>query len=137
MTQNPRAFISFDFDHNDGNKMYFVGQSRNSRTPFTIQDWSSKEALSQSKWEEIIETKVGRCHIMIVLVGRHMATATGVKKEIAMAKRKNVPIFGVYVDSANSLSALPEGLPRSRVIAWEWGKIAQMIAQTSKEGKNQ
>lgn len=136
MPTNPRTFISFDFDHNDPQKLYFAGQAKNSRTPFNIQDWSSKFALAQSQWESIIEDKISRCHIMIVLVGRYMASASGVAKEIAMAKRKDVPLFGVYVDSANTLSTLPVGLPRSRVVAWEWDKIAQMVAQASTEGKN-
>ena len=35
---DPRAFISFDFDHNETERMLFVGQSKNSRTPFAIQD---------------------------------------------------------------------------------------------------
>ena len=38
---NPRAFISFDFDHNELQRNLFVGQSKNSRTPFSIEDWSS------------------------------------------------------------------------------------------------
>jgi hypothetical protein len=42
---NPRAFISFDFDNNLTEKNLFVGQAKNSRTPFSIEDWSSKESL--------------------------------------------------------------------------------------------
>ena len=45
---DPRAFISFDFDNNLNNKTLFVGQIKNSRTPFSAQDWSSKEPLSQA-----------------------------------------------------------------------------------------
>ena len=33
---DPRSFISFDFDHNENDKTLFVGQSKNSKTPFTI-----------------------------------------------------------------------------------------------------
>ena len=33
---DPRAFISFDFDHNETEKTLFVGQSKNSKTPFSI-----------------------------------------------------------------------------------------------------
>ena len=49
---DPRAFISFDFDHNQTDKNLFVGQIKNSRTPFSAQDWSSKEPLPQSTWEK-------------------------------------------------------------------------------------
>lgn len=133
---DPRAFISFDFDHNEGQRKYFVGQSVNSRTPFNIQDWSSKEELENAKWQEIIAAKVNRCHLMIVLVGKSMSTAKGVEKEISMAIEKNVPVFGVYVDGANSSSDLPKGLSRNRVVPWEWDKIASSIETCMKEGKN-
>ncbi|UHO40606.1 TIR domain-containing protein [Chryseobacterium capnotolerans] len=133
---NPRAFISFDFDNNAGEKMYFVGQAVNSRTPFNIEDWSSKEALAQSTWQKIIEDKMKRCNMMIVLVGRNMGTATGVNKEIDMAIKNNVPFFGVYVAGANSSSILPVGLARNRVIQWTWDGIAKAISQMMKEGKN-
>lgn len=133
---HPRAFISFDFDHNETARMLIVGQSKNPRTPFDIQDWSSKSALPQSQWEALISDKIGRCHMLIVLVGRNMSTATGVNKEIAMAKAKNIPVFGIYVDGANTLSTLPIGLPRNRVITWEWDKIAAAIQQMMREGGN-
>lgn len=133
---SPRAFISFDFDHNETAKHLFIGQSRLSRTPFTIEDWSSKAHLPQNEWERRIEEKIRKCNMLIVLVGRHMSSAGGVAKEIAFANANNIPVFGVYVDSANTLSTLPTGLSRGRVISWEWDKIASAINQMMREGKN-
>lgn len=133
---NPRAFISFDFDHNETEKTLFVGQSKNSKTPFSIQDWSAKSSMPQSKWEAIVEEKIKKCNMVIVLVGKYMASATGVKKEIKMAKNNNVPVFGVYVGGANTTSNLPDGLSRTRVVKWEWDKIAEMIDKMMGEGKN-
>lgn len=133
---NPRAFISFDFDNNEGQKKYFVGQSINSKTPFNIEDWSSKEHLPQKEWENLIEAKIKKCNMLIVLVGKSMSSAIGVNKEIAFAKKHSVPIFGVYVDDANSNSILPIGLQRNRTIEWSWLKIASAVSQMMREGKN-
>ena len=133
---DPRAFISFDFDHNEVEKILFVGQTKNSRTPFAIEDWSSKTSLPQSQWEKIIADKINKCNFLIVLVGKTMASATGVAKEIAFAKEANVPVFGVYIDGAGASSNLPDGLQRNRTISWEWDKIADAIDQAMKEGKN-
>lgn len=133
---DPRAFISFDYDHNDSEKILFVGQSKNSKTPFTIQDWSAKYSMPESKWEEIVEEKIKKCNMLIVLVGNYMASAIGVKKEIKMANKSNVPVFGVYVGGANIRSNLPEGLERGRVVKWEWDAIAEAIKQVMKEGRN-
>ena len=133
---DPRAFVSFDYDHDDTQKVLFVGQAKNSKTPFTIQDWSAKSSMAQSKWEAIVKEKINKCNMVIVLSGKTMASATGVAKEIAMAKEQDVPVFGVYVDGANSSSNLASGLQRNRTIAWDWGKIASAINQMMGEGKN-
>jgi hypothetical protein len=133
---DPRAFVSFDYDHNEPEKNLFIGQSKNSKTPFSIQDWSAKSSMKESEWEEIVETKIRKCNMVIVLVGKCMASAKGVVKEIKMAKDNDVPIFGVYVDDANTNSNLPDGLARSRVVDWDWDKIADKIDEMMEQGKN-
>lgn len=133
---DPRAFISFDFDNNSNEKLLFAGQAKNSKTPFNIEDWSSKTSLPQKQWEAIIEEKINKCNMLIVLVGKKTSSATGVVKEITFAKSQNIPIFGVYVGGASSTSDLPTGLQRNRTIDWDWGKIANAIDQVMKEGKN-
>lgn len=134
---DPRAFVSFDFDHDEVSKILFVGQAKKeSPTPFTVADWSSKSTLPQREWERLVKDKINRCHLMIVLVGRYMATATGVSKEIQFAREGAVPFFGVYVDGANTSSSLPVGLARNRVIPWTWPGIAAAIDQMMGEGKN-
>ncbi len=134
---DPRAFISFDFDHNETDKILFAGQAKtNSPTPFTVHDWSSKSSLPQDQWEKLINSKMASTNMCIVLVGRSMATATGVVKEIAMAKGLNVPVFGVYVDGAGALSTLPAGLQRNRTVAWKWDLVAAAVDQMTGEGKN-
>lgn len=133
---DPRAFISFDFDHDETERNLFVGQSKNSKTPFSIEDWSSKSSLPQAQWEALIKSKINKCNMLIVLSGKTMASATGVSKEITMAKDQNVPVFGVYVDGANTSSNLPTGLARNRTISWNWDNIANAIDQMMGEGKN-
>lgn len=133
----PRAFLSFDYDHNLTSKNLFAGQAKSdSPTPFVIEDWSSKSVLPEAQWEALIAKKIASCHMLIVLVGQSMSSAYGVAAEIAMAKDKNVPVFGVYVDGADSSSTLTSGLARNRVIGWNWNNIAAAINQMMGEGKN-
>lgn len=134
---DPRAFVSFDFDHNGSDRVLFTGQAKSdSPTPFTVEDWSSTSTLPQREWEALIKKKISNTHVCIVLVGTYMASADGVAKEITMAKDLNVPVFGVYVGAAGSTSTLPPGLTRSRTVAWQWDKIAGMIDACMQEGKN-
>jgi hypothetical protein len=133
---DPRAFVSFDFDNDADKRDLFIGQAKNSRTPFNIEDWSSKRVLPEKEWQDLIEAKIKKCNMLIVLVGPKTATATGVIKEISFALEHNVPIFGVYVSGASSTTTLPAGLLRGRTIAWEWEKIANWVDVCMTEGKN-
>ena len=133
---DPRAFISFDFDNNSDEKILFAGQAKHSKTPFSIEDWSSKESLPQAQWRRLISDKIAKTNLLIVLVGKTTYYAAGVVEEIAMAKANDVPVFGVLVGGATTLTTLPAGLTSGRVITWEWDKIASAINQVMKEGKN-
>jgi hypothetical protein len=133
---DPRAFISFDFDHDSDQRVLFAGQSKHSKTPFNIQDWSSKEELAPTKWEATLKDKINRCDLMVVLVGKNTSSARGVAKEITFAIDQNVPFFGVYVDGAGTSTSLPHGLNRNRTIAWTWDGIASAVKQMMGEGKN-
>lgn len=53
-----------------------------------------------------------------------------------MAKEKDVPVFGVYVDGAGTASVLPVGLPRNRTIPWTWPGVGAAVKQMMGEGKN-
>ena len=134
---DPRAFVSFDFDHDETPKILFCGQAKKeSPTPFTVQDWSSKSSLPQAEWEQLINAKINLCHMLIVLVGRHMASASGVAKEIAMAVEQDVPVFGVYVDGAGAMTTLPTGLGRGRTVTWTWPNVGAWVDRCMNEGKN-
>jgi hypothetical protein len=133
---DPRAFISFDFDNNSDEKVLFAGQAKHSKTPFSIEDWSSKESLPQAQWRRLISEKIAKTNMLIVLVGKTTYNAAGVIEEIAMAKDSDVPVFGVFVGGATTTTTLPTGLTSGRVIAWEWDTIASAIDQVMKERKN-
>jgi hypothetical protein len=72
----------------------------------------------------------------IVLVGPYTYRAMGVVKEIEMARRQDVPYFGVYVAGAGWNTSLPMGLDRNRVVDWNWRDTANAVNQMMREGKN-
>ena len=134
---DPRAFVSFDFDHDETWRNLFAGQAKkDSPTPFTVQDWSSRTELPEEEWEKEMTKRIAATNMCIVLVGRYMSSAIGVAAEIAMAKDKKVPVFGVYVDGAVSSSTLPSGLARNRTVEWKWATIAALVDLAMTEGKN-
>jgi len=118
-----RAFISFDYDHDVDLKNLLVGQARNPDSPFEIADWSLKSA--QADWEKRCRERIKRCDVVIVIVGAHMATATGVKKEVAMARQESIPMFGLRGRPDRPCRA-PPGFPK--VYRWTWGNLKKLIA---------
>ncbi len=128
--RTPRTFISFDFDHDLDAKTLFVGQAKNSRTPFTVVDASLKRAMPPRKWVAAVRERMSRCDLVVVLVGKRMASARGVHTEVRIARELGVPMFGVYVNDATDSCRLPPGLRRGRVIPWTWGGIAESIDGT-------
>jgi hypothetical protein len=133
----PRAFTSFDYDHDATSQVLFCGQAdKDSPTPFTVANWSQPTELPQAEWEALNKARINNCHMLIVLVGKFMASATGVAKEIQMAKDQDVPVFGVYVNGGDSNSVLPAGLQRNRTVTWTWANVAACVDQMMTEGKN-
>ena len=114
-----RVFISFDYDHDDDLRNLLVGQAANPDSPFEIADWSLKE--SRSDWVAEVTKRIRNCHVVIVIVGKHMASANGVKKEIAIARQQGVRMFGLR----GRPGAVPDGFPK--VYRWTWDNLKALI----------
>lgn len=119
-----RAFISFDFDNDQALKHFFAGQFKLPESPFAAADWSMKETAPQADWECEAESRIKRSDIVIVLVGRNTHIASGVRKEVSMARRLYKPIVQVigYKDSH------PTPVPNAgRLIRWSWANLRNIL----------
>ena len=132
----PLAFISFDINHNQFERTRFMAEAGSCSTTFAVDDWSAGDQSPRSEWEKFVRGKIGRCDLMIVLVGTHMDEAPQVEKEIEFARQRNVPYFGVYVGDADPEYPLPDGLPANRTIPYDWNRIGAAVDQLMREGKN-
>jgi antiphage defense system Thoeris ThsB-like protein len=90
-----RAFISFDFDHDEDLRNLLVGQAKNPDTPFEIQNWSVKEPMT-GDWKEKVWTRIRRTDLTIVICGESTHTATGVAAELSITREENKPYFLLY-----------------------------------------
>jgi hypothetical protein len=86
-----RAFISFDFDHDEDLRNLLVGQAKNPDTPFEIHNWSVKEPMT-GDWKEKVRTRIRSTDLTIVICGESTHTATGPQSYPSHTKRRN-PIF--------------------------------------------
>src|SRR5207237_4319662 len=87
-----RAFISFDFDHDEDLRTLLVGQAKNPDTPFEITDWSVKEAMT-GDWKEKARRRIRQVDLVIVVCGEYTHTATGVSAELNIARDEKKPYF--------------------------------------------
>ena len=132
----PIAFLSYDVRNNQRERNEFIRQLNETEVKLTIEDSSPRGELPVSDSLKLLRGNIGRSRMMIVLVGTSTADAEAVAEEIEVAKDRNVPYFGVYVDGADESTELPPDLPRNRTIPWDWMRIEAAIKQLLAEGKN-
>ena len=120
------VFVSFDFDNDKVLKDFIVGQAKNSDSPFSVADFSLKEAAPEKDWETKAESAISRSDVLIVMLGPKTATASGVKKEIAIAKRLGKTRFQIigYQEGSCDLAATDGG----RCYAWDWENLKKLLA---------
>lgn len=120
-----RAFISFDYDNDEGLKNLLNGQAKNNNIPFYFDDWSVKEPFPQASWKDDVRTKIKQSHFMIVILGLNTHNASGVIEEIKIANEEQVPCFGVYQQDGKQ-RYVPKGLGK-RYVTWDWTEIRNAI----------
>lgn len=91
----PRAFISFDYDHDEWLKHLFVWQIKNSQTPFYFEDWSAKEPRPQKTWKDHCKEKMNKCDVVLVLCWEFTYNCSGVKAEIEIAHELDLPVIWI------------------------------------------
>src|SRR5207245_9625034 len=87
-----RAFISFDFDHDEDLRNLLSGQSKNPDSPFEIKDRSLKEPLT-GDWKEKVRRRMDNIDIVVVICGEQTNKARGVAAELTIARDAEKPYF--------------------------------------------
>ncbi|MFV7763314.1 TIR domain-containing protein [Shewanella algae] len=70
-----RAFISFDYDNDEGAKIMLAGQAKFQDSPFEFKDNSVKNHLL-GDWKEKVRRRMDNVDVVIVLCGTKTHTAT-------------------------------------------------------------
>ncbi|MEK6741987.1 MAG: TIR domain-containing protein [Nitrospirota bacterium] len=121
-----RAFISFDFDHDEDLRNLLVGQARNSDTPFDLADWSLKDALS-GNWRDKVRTRIRSCDVVIVICGVYTNNATGVSAEVNIAREESIPYFLLWGRSDKSCTKPLAALETDKIYKWTWDNLKALI----------
>jgi len=122
-----RTFISFDAEHDEDLRVLLAGQAKNSDTPFSIMDFSVKEALS-GDWESKVRTRIKGCDLVIVICGEHTDTASGVSTELQIAREEGIPYFLLWGRSGKTCVKPTAALPSDKIYKWTWDNLKALIA---------
>lgn len=125
-TQKVPVYISFDYDHDSDLKTLLVGQGANEGSPFSIADWSIKEASSD--WKDKARKRIKRVEQVIVLCGEYTDTATGINAEIEIAREEEKPYFLLAGRVSGNNKKPAAALSADKIYSWTWDNLKTLIA---------
>lgn len=121
-----RAFISFDFDHDEDLKNLLAGQAKHPDSPFEIHDWSVKEPI-RGDWKEKVRTRIRKTDLTIVICGVSTHTASGVATELSITREEGNPYFLLW-GHADKNCTKPTSAPSSeKIYKWTWDNLEALI----------
>lgn len=121
-----RAFISFDYDHDEGAKIMLAGQAKHPDSPFDFTDASVKEHLT-GDWKEKVRRRLNNIDIVIVLCGQWTHTAKGVAEELAIAREKRIPYFLLAAYGDKNCTKPSTALGSDKVYKWTWDNLKALV----------
>lgn len=122
-----RAFISFDFEHDQDLRNLLAGQAKNPDTPFEIQDWSVKEPMT-GDWKEKVRDRIRKTDLAIVICGEHTDTATGVAAELSISREEKKPYFLLYGRADKTCTKPFTAEASDKMYKWTWDNLKSLIA---------
>lgn len=122
-----RAFISFDFDHDEDLRNLLAGQAKHPGSPFEIKDRSLKEPLT-GDWKHKVQRRMDNVDVVIVICGEYTRTAAGVAAELAIAREKSKPYFHLWGRNAKTCTKPTSALSTDKIYKWTWDNLKSLIA---------
>ena len=119
-----RVFISFDFDNDKLLKDFIIGQSKLPDSPFEVIDHSLKEAAPEKYWEEKAHRAIKRSEIVIVMVGSKTYKASGVLKEVKIAREEEIKIVQIIGYKDGNYKPVPNA---GRLYSWNWENLKKLL----------
>ncbi|WPZ34529.1 TIR domain-containing protein [Thalassobaculum sp. OXR-137] len=121
-----RAFLSFDYDHDEILKTFLIGQAKHADSPFKLADWSIKEHID-GNWKEKARSRIRAVDVVIVICGEHTNTATGVSAELKIAQEEKIPYF-LLVGYAEKPCIKPAAaFSTDKLYKWTWDNLKALI----------
>ncbi len=119
-------FVSFEFNKDKDLQNSFYEQAR-TLTQHRVRDCSLHETYPDENWKNKARKAIGRCDVVIVLIGQDTHNSPGIIVETDMARSLDKPIIQVRPQgrSYQGVTRLREPIP------WKWSRINAEIDELS------
>jgi len=124
-TLKKRIFLSFDYPSDNRLKDFIINQSKNNDSPFELLGCSIEQVTPQQNCKQVAEDQIKKADWVIVMVGPQTHSASGVLKEVEMARRNNIPIVQVIGYKDGNYAAVPNA---GRLYRWNWDDLKKLLA---------
>lgn len=121
-----RVFISFDYDHDEDLKILLVGQAKHPDSPFSIADWSVKEALT-GDWKAKVRERIKKVDQVCVICGTSTDSAAGVSVELTIAQEEKKPYFFLHGRSGKTCKKPTAAKASDKIYDWTWPNLKALI----------
>lgn len=120
-----RVFVSFDFDNDQSLKHLIIGQARNPEMDFDVIDHSLKEAAPEKDWADKARRAIGRCDLVLVVVGAQTHRAPGVLKEVKMAREQGIKVVQIIGYKDRAYTPVPDA---GRLYSWSHENLKALLS---------
>src|SRR5262245_47229336 len=121
-----RAFISFDYDHDEDLCVMLAGQSKHPDTPFEIKDRSLREPLT-GDWKTKVRRRMDNVEVVIIICGESTHTASGVAAELTIAREAGKPYFLLWGRGEKHCTKPTSALASDKIYSWTWENLKALI----------
>jgi hypothetical protein len=121
-----RAFITFDYDHDEGAKTMLAGQAKLADSPFDFTDASVNDHLT-GDWKEKVRRRIDNIDVVIVLCGEYTHRANGVAAELTIAQEKGKPYFLLAAYADKDCTKPTSAKSGDKVYKWTWDNLKALM----------
>jgi hypothetical protein len=121
-----RAFISFDFDHDEDLRNLLAGQAKHPDSPFEFANWSVKEPMT-GDWKDKVRRRIRATELTIVICGEWTHTASGVATELAIAREEWKSYFLLWGRNGRTCTAPTSAAAADKIYNWTWDNLKALV----------
>ena len=116
-----KVFLSFDFNDDSDLKNQFLKQAKHPDSPFSVNDYSLREAYPNDEWVAKAQSAISKCNLFIVLLGNNTHQAPGVITEVGIATGLKKKCFQLKPQRRNPKPVANAG----EVVSWRWKNLRE------------